>query len=154
MGEDIYKYRRKMLAETYLFRFQDEFLVNLYAMPTKKIFSKTKVYYDWENVIDIPIIIFDTKKHLSYKFYITYIARKHGNVIVSVKYKNKDTIMKYDSFIAKKQYAERNNIPMYFVDAKQSDLRYILNSIKTLDIPYISINYDDIRNILMRRGVI
>ena len=94
-----YNHKKKIINDSYMFKFKDEFLVNLSFMPIKKQVSKSKVFYDWEKVIDIPIIILDTKNHSSYKFFITYEGKKSGNIIVCVKYKDIERTVKYDSLI-------------------------------------------------------
>ena len=94
-----YNYKKEIINDSYMFKFKDEFLVNLSFMPIKKQVSKSKVFYDWEKVIDVPIIILDTKNHDSYKFFITYESKKSGNIIVSVKYKDIERNIKYDSLI-------------------------------------------------------
>ena len=55
---------------------------------------------------------------------------------------------------AKKNYAHKNNIPIHFVDAKESDTNYILNSIEDLKIDYLKIDKESIVNILKRRNVL
>lgn len=52
----------------------------------------------------------------------------------------------------KKEYAKENNIPIYFIDARKSDIDYILQSIDK-DIDYIKINKDNIIKILERRNI-
>lgn len=94
-----YNYKKEIINDSYMFKFKDEFLVNLSFMPIKKQVSKSKVFYDWEKVIDVPIIILDTKNHDSYKFFITYDSKKSGNIIVCVKYKDIEHTIKYDSLI-------------------------------------------------------
>lgn len=94
-----YNYKKEIINDSYMFKFKDEFLVNLSFMPIKKQVSKSKVFYDWEKVIDVPIIILDTKNHDSYKFFITYESKKSGNIIVRVKYKDIERTIKYDSLI-------------------------------------------------------
>lgn len=94
-----YNYKKEIINDSYMFKFKDEFLVNLSFMPIKKQVSKSKVFYDWEKVIDVPIIILDTKNHDSYKFFITYKSKKSGNIIVRVKYKDIERTIKYDSLI-------------------------------------------------------
>lgn len=55
---------------------------------------------------------------------------------------------------AKQNYAHKNNIPIHFVDAKESDTNYILNSIEDLKIDYLKIDKESIVNILKRRNVL
>ena len=55
---------------------------------------------------------------------------------------------------AKQDYAHKNNIPIYFVDARESDIDYILNSIKNLNIDYLEIDKDIIIDILKRRNIL
>lgn len=77
-----YNYKKEIINDSYMFKFKDEFLVNLSFMPIKKQVSKSKVFYDWEKVIDVPIIILDTKNHDSYKFFITYESKKVGILLL------------------------------------------------------------------------
>lgn len=91
--------KKKIIDDSYMFRFKDDFLINLSFMPIKEQFTYSKVIYDWEKVVNIPIIIFDTKKHSSYRFFITYKGKKSGNIMVLVEYEDKSRIMKYDSLL-------------------------------------------------------
>ena len=91
--------KKKIIDDSYMFRFKDDFLINLSFMPIKEQFTYSKVIYDWEKVVNIPIIIFDTKKHSSYRFFITYKGKKSGNIMVLVEHEDKSRIMKYDSLL-------------------------------------------------------
>ena len=94
-----YDYKKEIINDSYMFKFKDEFLINLSFMPIKKQLSHSKVFYEWDKVVDTPIIILNTKNHSSYKFFITYKGKRSGNIIVYVKYKDVESIVKYNSLI-------------------------------------------------------
>ena len=64
-----YSYKKEIINDSYMFKFKDEFLINLSFMPIKKQLSHSKVFYEWDKVVDTPIIILNTKNHSSYKFF-------------------------------------------------------------------------------------
>lgn len=82
-----------------MFRFKDDFLINLSFMPIKEQLTYSKVIYNWEQVTNTPIIIFNTKEHSSYRFFITYKGKKSGNIMVLAEYEGKSRIMKYNSLL-------------------------------------------------------
>src|SRR5699024_9056599 len=107
-----------------MFRFKDDFLINLSFMPIKEQLTYSKVIKEFIEVNGAQHYI---KDH-----------RWYGH---SIKSDNE-----------KKEYAKENNIPIYFIDARKSDIDYISQSIDK-EIDYIKINKDNIVKILERRNI-
>ena len=157
MIEKVDEYRRKMLNECYMFRYKDEFLVNLSFMPIKKQFSFSRVIYDWDKVINIPVIILDTKNHNGYRFFITYAGKKSGNVIVDVRYKNRNRTIKYESLIrGHYKYLIDGNLGYLYdigygwrvvehIRNKRGRKRYLLKDLTVNDNRYLEIDENKLR---------
>ena len=158
--DSIYDYKKEIINDSYMFKFKDGFLINLSFMPIKKQLSYSKVFYEWDKVVDIPIIILNTKNHSSYKFSITYKEKRSGNIMVCVKYNGIERIVKYDSLIRGyyKSIVDTSFRYDYDIDYTQDGWkvmkhlrnsygrkRYLLKDLTAKDDRYIEIDENKIR---------